>query len=59
MSGASSARIAVTGRKPTCRRPAIRCWPVGRTFGEPTAYSVPYATDQPMSTVSTMENGVV
>lgn len=31
-----SARIALTGRKPTWRRPAISVWPVGRTFGEPT-----------------------
>lgn len=32
---------------------------MGRTFGEPTAYSVPYATVQPISTVRMIENGVV
>ncbi len=32
---------------------------MGRTFGEPTAYSVPYATVQPMRTVRAIESAVV
>ncbi|CAM5567729.1 hypothetical protein SCYAM73S_06189 [Streptomyces cyaneofuscatus] len=32
---------------------------MGRTLGEPTAYSVPYATVQPIRTVRMIENGVV
>ncbi len=51
--------MALTGLKPTRRRPARRVCPVGRTFGEPTAYRVPYATLQPISTVRMIENGVV